>query len=58
MTLTSFLADLERNHFYGSVEIKFENGNVILIRKTENLKLTQPDYGNARGTANDYKPTR
>lgn len=32
------LCDLERNRFYGSLELKFESGQVVLLRKTETIK--------------------
>jgi hypothetical protein len=50
MTLTDLLHDLERGRFYGSIEIKYESGHVTLIRKTESLKLSEPDFRNNRGT--------
>lgn len=36
--LDRLLADLEHQRFYGSVEIKFEAGRVVLVRKTETIK--------------------
>jgi len=40
------LRDLERNHFYGAIEIKLEDGKIVLIRKTENYKppMGRPGY--------------
>lgn len=38
---TALLSDLERAAFWGSLEIKFEGGNVVLIKKTETLKPNQ-----------------
>lgn len=32
------LTDLNKERFFGSVELKFEAGNVVLIRKTETIK--------------------
>jgi hypothetical protein len=32
------LSDLEQARFFGAVEIKFEAGRIVLIRKTETLK--------------------
>jgi hypothetical protein len=58
MTLTDLLHDLERGRFYGSIEIKYESGHVTLIRKTESLKLSEPDFRNTRGEADEHKPTR
>jgi hypothetical protein len=30
--------ELERTGFYGSIELKYEGGRLVLIRKTETLK--------------------
>jgi hypothetical protein len=47
--LESLLADLQRQRFFGSIELKLEAGHVVLIRKTETLKPTD-DYRDNRGT--------
>jgi hypothetical protein len=51
-TLTDFLRDLEQSGFYGSVELKYENGRLTLARKSETIKLDshQNHYRNNRGT--------
>ena len=48
--VTEVLHDLERQRFYGSVEIKYEAGRVVLLRKTETIK---PDYRENRGIKNE-----
>lgn len=50
--LSDFLRDLEQSGFYGSVELKFENGRLTLARKSETIKLEsrQTNYRNNRGT--------
>lgn len=48
--LTELLRQLEAGRFYGSVELKFEAGHVVLLKKTETLKPTQSSYGDNRGT--------
>jgi hypothetical protein len=45
------LADLERKRFFGSLELKLEDGHVVLIRKTETIKPTNY-YRDNRGTGN------
>ena len=42
----AMLRELARSHFYGAIEIKLEDGKIVLIRKTENFKpgMEQPDY--------------
>ena len=51
--LSQLLADLKQQGFYGSLEIKFEAGGVVLLRKTETIKPTD-DYRNNRGKPNDH----
>ena len=38
--LVKLLKDLMDRKFYGAVEIKFEAGNIVIIRKTESIKLS------------------
>ena len=37
--LVKLLKELMDKKWYGAVEIKFESGNVVIIRKTESIKL-------------------
>jgi hypothetical protein len=37
--LVKLLKDLEDKRFYGSIEIKWESGKIVIIRKTESIKL-------------------
>ena len=55
--LTELLRELEATRFFGSLELKFESGHVVLLKKTETLKPTQPSYGDNRGT-NDRNQCR
>lgn len=57
MTLPDFLSTLERSKFYGSVELKYESGRVVLVRKTESLKLSDADFRNSRGN-DEHKITQ
>jgi hypothetical protein len=38
MALTNMVSELERIRFFGSLEIKFEAGKVVLLKKTETIK--------------------
>lgn len=49
----SLLSQLEREHFFGSLELKLEAGRVVLIRKTETLKPPY-DCRNNRRTGNEH----
>lgn len=46
-SLTQLLEEVTRERFYGSVEIKFEAGKPVLVRKTETIK---PTYAGGRDT--------
>jgi hypothetical protein len=51
-SLLTFLRGLQDSGFYGSVELKFENGRLTIARKTESLKFedTQNQHRNNRGS--------
>ena len=51
-TIADILHDLERQRFYGSVEIKFEAGRVVLLRKTETIKPSGQNCRDNRGMKN------
>lgn len=50
--LDQMLADLQEKRFYGSLEVKFEAGRVILVRKTETIKPAPENYRDSRGKDN------
>lgn len=37
-TVEAVIVDFQRNRLYGSVETKFEDGRVVLIKRTESIK--------------------
>jgi hypothetical protein len=43
------LAELAKSRFYGTVEVKFEAGLPVLLRKTETIKPTNERDRNNRG---------
>lgn len=49
---TEFLQELERKQFFGSLEVKFESGKIVLLRKSETIKLEPENYRNNRGDRN------
>jgi hypothetical protein len=51
--LAQILCDLERGRFYGSLELKFEAGRVVLLRKIETIKPTVENCRNNRGQENE-----
>ena len=55
MTVSEILRSLEQSRFYGTVELKFESGRVVLIRKTETLKPSAQDCRDNRGEADERK---
>lgn len=52
-TIEKLLTELEHERFYGAVELKFESGHVVLIRKTETIKPN--DCRNNRGEQNEQQ---
>jgi hypothetical protein len=48
-TTIQTLCELERVRFFGTLEIKFEAGRVVLLRKTETIKPTLEHCRNSRG---------
>jgi hypothetical protein len=36
------IAELRSQNFYGSLELKFEAGRIVLIKKSETVKPTEP----------------
>ena len=52
--LTEMLDGLSTSKFYGSLEIKFESGRIVLVKKTETLKPEEYQRDN-RGN-DDAKP--
>jgi len=50
VTIEKLVKELEQQRFYGVVELKFESGRVVLIRKTESIKPNDStDYRTNRG---------
>ena len=45
-SIDELLQQMQSQRFYGALEIKLENGKIVLVRKTENIKF---DYRTDRG---------
>ena len=39
--LTTILDRLQRERFYGSLEIRYEAGQIVVLKKTESIKLKE-----------------
>jgi hypothetical protein len=52
----ALLRQLEMEGFYGTVEIKFEAGRAVLLRKTETIKPSDDDHRNNRGILYGKRP--
>jgi hypothetical protein len=37
--LIKLIKELVTKRFFGAIEIKFESGRIVLVRKTESIKL-------------------
>jgi hypothetical protein len=55
--VSDFLRKLEESSFYGSVELKYENGRITIARKSETIKLDsrENNYRDNRGSNVEYK---
>lgn len=53
--LTDLVAGLQRQGFYGNLEIRMEAGHLTLVRKTENIKFNL--FRTPRESA-EYEPTK
>ena len=42
--IMNLIGTLQRQSFYGALEVKFEAGRVVLLKKTETIKPTEPNY--------------
>jgi hypothetical protein len=52
MAVNDILRSLEQSRFFGTLELKFEAGRVVLLRKTETIKPKSEAGRDNRG-AND-----
>lgn len=52
--LEKLFRDIESNRFYGTVELKFESGRLVLIKKTESIK----PVGGQGSIDNHYRNSR
>lgn len=47
--LTQLLAEAESERFWGSLELTYQEGQLVLVRKSETFKIkSQENYSNAR----------
>jgi hypothetical protein len=51
-SVTDLIRELEHARFYGSLELKFEAGRVVVVKKTETIKPTERNYRDSRGGSN------
>jgi len=54
-TVNDVLRDLERNRFYGSLEVKLEAGKIVLLRKTETIKPEPEKHRDNRGDCRGHQ---
>lgn len=45
MSIEKLIEDLTRSKFWGGLELKFQNGQVVLIRKIETIPTENYEYG-------------
>lgn len=51
--LAQLLRELEQARFYGSLELKYEAGRIVLIRKSETLKPCGQSFRDNRSADNE-----
>jgi hypothetical protein len=44
--ISALARELEKSRFYGSLELKYEDGRLVLIRKTETFRPMEKPTGN------------
>jgi hypothetical protein len=55
LPLLKFIEGLEKARFYGTIELKYEAGRIVLVRKSETLKFdTQVTSRNLEGQVKTY----
>lgn len=52
-SVTNLLQELELKQFYGSIELKFEAGRIVLVKKIETIKPLLENYRTSRGKDSD-----
>ena len=56
--VVDLVRELARAHFYGSLEVKFEAGRIVLVRKTQTIKPNETNnYPNNGVDNNEYVHT-
>ena len=50
------MRDLETNHFWGELSLKFQDGNIVHAKKVESLDL-QKSQSNSRAERREYGNT-
>lgn len=52
MSIGQLIEHLESQRFFGALELKFENGRLVLVRKTETIKPESISNRDSRGVSN------
>ena len=49
--LAQLLSEAERSHFWGSLELSYQEGQLVLVRRTETFKIrSQENYSHGHPT--------
>jgi hypothetical protein len=54
--LSDLLRDLQQSKFFGTLELRYESGHIVLAKRTESIKLAE-DFRNHRGD-DEHKSTQ
>ncbi len=55
-SIAELLQQMQNQRFYGALEIKLENGKIVLVRKTETI-LPQKEFDNRKNRGNEHVNT-
>jgi hypothetical protein len=50
--LTQLLGEAERDRFWGSLELSYQDGQLVLVRRTETFKIRQENYSHGNPPTN------
>lgn len=53
--IPQMLAELSQERFYGALELKFENGHLVVIKKTQTLRAFPVSHRENRGSSNETR---
>lgn len=53
--IPAVIDELRRQRFYGSLELKFESGNLVVVKKTQTFRPSPVSHRENRGSSNETR---